>query len=114
MSEVSLREYLEKQVCDLDKRLDERFCARDKARALQASEYERRLSDLNHEQARLAADRERFMPREIADTRQRDYELWKAIIDKTIATAQGRATVTTVVMSALISAAIFAVSRLFH
>lgn len=66
---VTLREYLEHKVCALDVRIDERFVSRDKSLALQAGEYQRRLEALNHEQARLAADRERFMPREVSEAR---------------------------------------------
>ncbi len=114
MTDVALREFLEHKIEALDKRIDERLCAQSKALSLQAREYERRLEQLNHEQARLAADRERFMPREIADQRQKDYEDWRASIDKTLATGAGASKWETVILSAAISAAVFMLSRLIQ
>jgi hypothetical protein len=64
MSEVTLRELIEQKICSLDKRIDDRFIALDKALKLQAEKDQRHFEDLNHEQARLLADRERYLPRE--------------------------------------------------
>lgn len=65
MTDIALREFLEKQICALDKRIDQRFIALDKALALQAGKDKEHFDALNHEQARLLADRERYLPREI-------------------------------------------------
>ena len=105
---VSLREYLEHKICALDKRIDERLCSRDNALALQAKEYERRLGDLNHEQARLLADRERFLPRETYEAHRKDLDDWRTTVNKNFATSTGRVTtlVTVAVVLSAISAAL--------
>ena len=50
----TLKEHRDQRITTLAERTDEKFATRDEALALQATEYERRLSDLNHahEQAR--------------------------------------------------------------
>ena len=100
---VSLREYLEHKICALDKRIDERLCSRDNALALQAKEYERRLGDLNHEQARLLADRERFLPRETYEAHRKDLDDWRGVVNKTFAGWAARMT-TLVTVASVISA----------
>lgn len=76
---LSLREYLEVRLAEMDRRYEQRFAAQeralsnalaasDKALAVAAREYERRLEALNGEQARLAADRERFVSQDAYDT----------------------------------------------
>lgn len=56
VSGVDLREYIERLLNERDRRFDDRFVALDKALTLQATEYARRLYDLNGEYQR---DRER-------------------------------------------------------
>jgi len=63
----------------LDRLINERFKLSDEALRLQAVEYGRRLEILNHEQARLQLDRERYLPREV-------YEAQLKAIDTRIAT----------------------------
>lgn len=48
-------------------RLEERLKSNRRARRLQAKEYERRLAELNHENARLLARDAIFLPREVFD-----------------------------------------------
>lgn len=62
----------------------------DKALRLQAEEYERRLSALNNEQARLAADRERFLPREVFDSFLKDTDIWRNTVNRFMAATSGR------------------------
>jgi hypothetical protein len=68
---------------------------------LQAKEYERRLEILNHEQSRLGADRERYLPRENFDlfksdavNRQelafKEVNSWRKTVDEFMALSAGR------------------------
>lgn len=57
----------------MDRRVDDGFATRDEALVLQSKEYERRLGDLNHEAARIAAAAEKSVNREVYDVdRQAD------------------------------------------
>lgn len=71
MTDVALRDHLETQIRELDKRIDQRLCAQAKALTLQAKEYERRLEDLNHAHAQHLADRALYLPRETYTTDRR-------------------------------------------
>ena len=67
MSEPTLLEILEHKIEALDKHVDLRFCALEKARALQAQEYERRLTELNHAHERALKVSMLTTPRELFD-----------------------------------------------
>jgi hypothetical protein len=68
---------------EFEKRMELRFESSDRALLLQAKEIERRLELLNGEQARLAAERGQFLPREI-------FENFRQASVETIAVTTGR------------------------
>jgi len=61
---VPLKEHLEGQIAELEKRTKLQLDAIEKALQLQAGKNEIHFNSLNGEQARLLEDRERFLPRE--------------------------------------------------
>lgn len=86
MSEISLQEFLENKICALDKRIDQRFLALDKALELQAEKDLRHFEALNHEQSRLQADRDRYLPRETyAADRKDKAAMWLAVSSLVVA-----------------------------
>jgi len=98
MADVPLREYIEQIVSEKERRLELRMDASDRALALQADEYERRLGDLNHEQARLASDRERYLTKE-------KFEDWQRTVDASIAKSEGKSLGLSLAWAVFISAA---------
>lgn len=74
----------------LENKMMASFAATDKALEVQAIEYERRLSDLNHEQARLAADRERFLSKEVYDGFYKDFGTWRDAANSFMSANGGR------------------------
>ncbi len=77
MSEVSLREFLEHKIDDLEDKLVLQRASDQQALQLQANEYERRLKALNNEHERLAAQRAETVNREIWDRFQTEYNTWQ-------------------------------------
>jgi len=109
-STVPLREYLAAlREADLrfdaerDRRLTE--VAQERERAIQikqeadrtALELARQINDLhlaalNGEQARLLADRERFLSREVFDQEQKTFSAWRDTVNSNLSLGTGRAT----------------------
>jgi hypothetical protein len=76
----ALREADAKFQSERDRRYSEVKIAESKALELQAEKDQKHFVDLNHEQARLLADRERYLPRETyAADRKDKAALWLAI-----------------------------------
>ena len=67
-----------------------RFAAMDKALVLQAEAVAIHLGKLNGEQGRLAADRERFLPRESHDLFRDDFRKWQDTVNAQLAVNAGR------------------------
>ena len=85
---VSLREHLElKARVDV---IDTRAVNAASALELQAKNYEQHLASLNNEQARLAADRERFLPRETFSLFEDSLREWRDSINRFSAASAGR------------------------
>ena len=84
-----LREYFREQVERLREVINTRLDKDDEALQLWAAEMHRRLDNLNHEQARLAADRERYLPRELAESWRRDDLAWRGEVNKVLAGHHG-------------------------
>jgi hypothetical protein len=96
---VHLREYLERIIEDLDRRIDARFlhmersfdsamAALAKALELQAVEYERRLSALNGEAGRIARIASESVSKELFDSRTNELRaLFEARVGETRAFA---------------------------
>lgn len=92
---------------------------RDKALKVQASEYERRLDDLNHAHAEAQRVLNTYLPREIHEKSQTEFRLWQTSVDKEMDQNRGRnSTFTSIAAAALSIAAIGlglwnAVARIF-
>lgn len=67
-----------------------RFDAMDKALVLQAEAVGIHLDKLNGEQTRLAADRERFLPRELHEAFLADFRKWQDVVNAQMAVTTGR------------------------
>ncbi len=81
-----MSEYSEREYAEYKKRIDERFTALDRALALQAAKDLKHFENLNHEQARLLADRERYLPRETyAADRKDKAALWLSVASLMVA-----------------------------
>lgn len=87
---VTLRHYIDVKIDYERKILDQRIDFMNVALRLQAIEYERRLEGLNHEQARLASDRERFVAREVYETAESSLSVWRDGVNRAILLAAGR------------------------
>ncbi len=87
---ITLRDYIDMKVHANRELTDIRLKLMDDALKLQAAENARRLMDLNHEQARLAADRERFLPRETYALGMEDFQKWRTDVNNAIAAGSGR------------------------
>ena len=85
-----LHERLVLQISTLREIIETRLDAADHALGLQAREVERRLDGLNHEQARLAADRAFFVPRETFEGFARETRGWRDRVEQYMAEGQGR------------------------
>jgi len=75
---VSLKEHLEQRIDALEKKFEKAEKNRDENLKLQARETERRLLDLNHENARIASFQAVSVTKEIYD---RDVKELRALID---------------------------------
>jgi hypothetical protein len=78
-------------IAELEKRIELRFDLADKALAIQTEEFKRRLGDLNGEQARLAKDRERFLPREIHEASVKETAVWRERVEGFMSGIRGQA-----------------------
>lgn len=87
---IPLREYVETLLTHESTATNARLDAMDKALILRTAEIERHLAALNGEQSRLAADRERFLPREIHDTFLSDFRKWQDVVNAQMASTTGR------------------------
>lgn len=93
---VSLREF-EQRLADLAKQIDEKVSAErelrqtraealDKALELQATEYARRLQDLNHAHQIALENWARSLPRELFDQWRDEYSKWRESVNTTLTT----------------------------
>lgn len=70
--------------------MEERSDAYNRALLLQAEEYERRLSELNHEARRMAERDRLFIPRETFEVFEADLRNWRYTVNQALATVSGR------------------------
>lgn len=61
--------------------LEERVRGLDKALLLQASEYERRLDELNHAHAQQVERNAQYVSRELWDSRNKEVDDWRRAVD---------------------------------
>src|SRR5467141_963321 len=90
MSEIELKVFLESKIDALEKVIMARMDAGALALSIQTREFERRLGELNGEQARLAKDRERYLPREMFDQSAKDMNNWRTLVEGFMATIRGQ------------------------
>lgn len=67
MTDVPLREFIERVIDEHDRRYNERWQAQQRELALAQREMERRLEGLNELRGQVVEDRGRFMTRELFD-----------------------------------------------
>jgi hypothetical protein len=101
MTDVPLREHLEHKIDSLREHIDLRFDAAADALRLQAEKNERHFESLNHEQARLLSDRERYLQKEVHEPWKKDVEKSIESINKVLATTAGGGTAKHSVFNAL-------------
>jgi hypothetical protein len=82
---------METHVAMLDRLLQERVAALDRATELQACEYARRLDELNHAHAQALQDRGHFLAREVWEAYISQLESWRASVTTELALTRGKA-----------------------
>ena len=75
---------LRDQLHALERLVDERFNARDKALILQFTETLRRLDDLNHAHAQTRETQATYLPRELYEADKKEVRLWQVSTDKVL------------------------------
>lgn len=86
MSPITDREHFERILEEREKRFEQRFVDQAIALQLQAGKDQQHFEALNHEQARLLADRERYLPRETyAADRKDKAAMWLAVASLVVA-----------------------------
>lgn len=92
--EPTLRELLEEKIRRVEQTLHQRLNLEGKQRKTQATEYERRLTELNHAHAQAVAEKERTMPRESFQAFHEDFVRWRDKVNEAIlSTAETKAAV---------------------
>lgn len=88
---ITIREYIDFRVTALQEFIEERLRGMDKALTLQEEKNEHHFTALNGEQSRLAADRERYLPRELFDREMQNLKAWREDTAKQLAARTGEA-----------------------
>lgn len=87
---ITDREYYELMIAGVESRLTARLDEMDKALTLAKTDTARRLGELNHEQARLLADRERYMPLSTFAEYRSELDKWRHTVSSYMASNTGR------------------------
>ena len=82
---------LHREIVALKESIHVEFAYRDKALQMQATEYERRLEILNHENQRILDAGALAVSNEKFDGFVKSFEQWKRSVDQDLSTAQGTA-----------------------
>ena len=88
---VSLKEHFETLLAGIEKRIDLRLDAMDKALVLGREEVARRLETLNELRSEVLTDRGQFLPRETFDTYRAEGTTWRERVEKRLTTIETRA-----------------------
>ena len=75
----------------MERRIEERFELRDRALSLQAKEYDRRLSDLNHEAVRILSAQEKSVSSERYEAFLTNVTEWRKRVDEFVNSSRGAA-----------------------
>lgn len=86
----ALRELMETRLRYERALTDEQLAAQQTALSLQAKEYERRLTELNHAHERAVVEQARVLPREIHESFIKEYESFRIDTAKQLQAAQTR------------------------
>ena len=81
---VTIREYLEQRLDYERTIMAQRMELVDKALALAAAEYERRLTVLNHAHEAAVKEQARVLPRETFDQWKDDFSKWRGTVDTAV------------------------------
>ena len=73
----------------LEKRIDQRFCALNKALELQAAKDQAHFSALNNNQERLAGERSHFQDKAMSELRWKSYDDWKLAVEARLSEHSG-------------------------
>jgi hypothetical protein len=98
---VSLREF------------EQRLAAIDKATELQAKEYERRLSELNHAHAKAEERDELFLKKEVFEITLAEWRIWRDSVNSMASEAKGRAVMLSSVISIGVGLIVFILSHIW-
>lgn len=66
------------------------FATIDEQKKKDDTEYQRRLGELNHEKERIAAAQGLAVSRDLFEARNKEVDIWKTGVDKTLANQAGR------------------------
>ncbi len=99
----SLKELLCFKISALEKLMNEKFDSADDARILQAKEYERRLTALNHEADQLKSMQSTYLPRESYDIAHKELNKKVDILQSFKDNLTGRMVIIPVIISITIS-----------
>ena len=113
MTDTTPRE-LQLMIEALDRRIDERFIAMDKALCLQASTYDSRLHGLNDIQNKMREERLHFMSKEMSDQKWSEFYTWQRQIEAKISASYGAATGVKNSWGVLVAVVTILVSAFFH
>jgi hypothetical protein len=87
---IHYREYIDQRITMLAEAHTREHELLDRALAIQAREYERRLDELNHSHAEARRVLATYITRDLYESSQKDLTVWKSNIDKAIANMAGR------------------------
>lgn len=92
MNEAALaaERYVAVQLLHLKAETEAKFVASEKALALASIETAQHLRDLNGEQGRILADRDRSVSRDTYDAQQKEFGAWRDQVNKYMSVGQGR------------------------
>jgi len=93
----ALRTLFDERFCKAEQRtrhlqeiIDHRLASAERALALQAVEYERRLDELNHAHARALSVQEKTLPREIFEVFLAEYQTFRRSVESQMAADRSR------------------------
>ena len=105
---------LQLMVESLDRRIDERFIAHDRALCLQAATYDSRLHGLNDIQNKMREERQHFLSKEMSDAKWTEFYTWQRQLEAKLALSDGSAAGIKNSWGVLVAVVTILVSAFFH
>lgn len=87
---LSMERLIDVRLLHLKAETEARFTSSDKALSLASLETSQHLRDLNGEQGRILADRDRSVSRDTYEAHQKDFTMWRDQVNKYMSLGQGR------------------------